>query len=46
LVADVLRAHGVTDVTVLAPDEVSARFTLCLAGAVARPAEALTRVPG
>lgn len=38
LVAEMLRAHGL-DVPVLAPDEVSSRFTLRLAGSVPRPSE-------
>jgi flagellar biosynthesis component FlhA len=42
LVAEALRAHGGT-LPVLAPDEVSARFNLRLAGSVPRPAEALVR---
>jgi flagellar biosynthesis protein FlhA len=38
LVAEMLRAHGL-EVPVLAPDEVSSRFTLRLAGSVPRPSE-------
>lgn len=42
LVADALRAHGLS-LAVLAPDEVSARFNLRLAGSIPRPADALVR---
>lgn len=42
LVAEVLRAHGLK-LPVLAPDEVSSRFTLRLAGGVARPQDATVR---